>query len=219
MESIDSTAWLWAGFCAIVCFGITVRSKRNLERKNYIDNGAQLALNIGVFLAFVGIAQGLVSFHPEDLVHYVPAFLSGMKTAFWTSLIGMFFSFVIRFIQSHAVEKDNRALTEQLEASRDAAQHISRMDWANMTTSGPLTPILEELQRLRAAIDAQSTATFTQELGKLGQTIQYFSEQSRHSVEATQALMRKMDEQTRAFTTLGQEIKDASIEATRKQST
>src|SRR5216684_389413 len=43
----------------------------------------------GIFFTFVGIAEGLLSFNANEIEASVPALLSGLKTAFVASVVGV----------------------------------------------------------------------------------------------------------------------------------
>ena len=46
-------------------------------------------ISIGVLGTFVGIFMGLQSFNPQDIINSVNDILAGLKTAFFTSIVGM----------------------------------------------------------------------------------------------------------------------------------
>lgn len=204
--------------CCALCTYFAVRSYRN-SKSGYIDNGSQLATNVGVFFTFAGIAIGLYFFDTDadKLQESVPTFLAGMKTAFGTSIIGMIFAFIIRFIQSGKEKKADEVFSEQMDANFNASKNLAAVDWQNIVAK-PIAPLLEEIQMLRAAVEAQTSTSLANELGSLSQTIKFFADQEKKSFEATQDLIGHMDAQAKAFDTLGKEIKSASVETTEKQS-
>ncbi len=53
-----------------------------------IDLKSQI-VSIGVLGTFVGIFIGLQSFNPQDIMNSVNDILVGLKTAFFTSIVGM----------------------------------------------------------------------------------------------------------------------------------
>ena len=93
----------------IVCVIRTVMSYAAL-RKGVIDNGAQTVLNLGVLLTFIGIAYSLMHFNtnPDTMARELDKFLAGMKTAFYTSVIGMLFGLIIKMFQSGKEEKSDK---------------------------------------------------------------------------------------------------------------
>lgn len=57
-------------------------------------------ISLGIFGTFLGIYLGLKNFDTSDINSSIPSLLEGLKTAFITSLFGMFFSLVLRYIYS-----------------------------------------------------------------------------------------------------------------------
>lgn len=56
-----------------------------------------LSVSIGIFGTFWGIFLGLANFDSSNIAESAPALLDGMKTAFYTSLLGMSISLVLKF--------------------------------------------------------------------------------------------------------------------------
>lgn len=56
-----------------------------------------LLMNVGIFGTFAGICMSLLHFNPSNIDASVPALLEGMKLAFSTSVLGVFFSVVLSF--------------------------------------------------------------------------------------------------------------------------
>lgn len=62
----------------------------------YTRNAPAIFTTGGILGTFLGISVALFHFNPGDLQHSLPAFLSGMKTAFYISLLGVLFSLLIK---------------------------------------------------------------------------------------------------------------------------
>jgi len=62
----------------------------------YVRNAPTIFTTGGILGTFLGISLALFRFNPGDLQHSLPAFLTGMKTAFYVSLLGVLFSLVIK---------------------------------------------------------------------------------------------------------------------------
>ena len=88
------------GLCSVICVCIVINSERNAQN-NISDNGAQNVVTVGVLFTFIGIAMGLYNFDTSvaNMVESINVFLGGMKLAFVTSIIGMIFGLVIKFLQ------------------------------------------------------------------------------------------------------------------------
>lgn len=51
----------------------------------------------GIFGTFIGVAMGLLEFDTTDIQSSVPGLIDGLKTAFWTSIAGLFGALVVKF--------------------------------------------------------------------------------------------------------------------------
>lgn len=61
-----------------------------------VANGPTILTTTGIFATFLGIALGLAHFDAANIQSSVPALLSGLKTAFWASVVGVFFALTIK---------------------------------------------------------------------------------------------------------------------------
>jgi len=64
------------------------------------------AISLGIFGTFLGIFLGLRNFDVLDINNSIPDLLEGLKTAFFTSLFGMSFSLILKYIYSIYDKKD-----------------------------------------------------------------------------------------------------------------
>jgi len=69
-----------------------------LDLKTKKDFKSQI-VSVGVLGTFVGIFIGLQNFNPEDIMHSVNDILSGLKTAFFTSIVGMGVALILSVIE------------------------------------------------------------------------------------------------------------------------
>jgi competence ComEA-like helix-hairpin-helix protein len=65
-------------------------------------------VSVGVLGTFVGIFIGLQSFNPEDIMNSVNDILLGLKTAFFTSIVGMSVAIILSIIQKLKGEAENK---------------------------------------------------------------------------------------------------------------
>lgn len=56
-------------------------------------------VSVGVLGTFVGIFIGLQGFNPEDIINSVNDILVGLKTAFFTSIVGMSVATILTIYQ------------------------------------------------------------------------------------------------------------------------
>ena len=65
----------------------------------FVLNAPVILTSLGILGTFLGISIGLVSFDSSNIDSSISNLLAGMKTAFFTSVLGMFFSIVFKVIQ------------------------------------------------------------------------------------------------------------------------
>ena len=76
-----------------------------LDQKTGKDLKSQI-VSVGVLGTFVGIFIGLQAFNPQDIVNSVNDILVGLKTAFFTSIVGMSVSTILSITQKF--KKDSK---------------------------------------------------------------------------------------------------------------
>ena len=73
-----------------------------------VAHGPEVLTTLGILGCFTGITIALFSFNPENISQSVPNLLSGIRTAFWASLAGVFGALTLRFGQRFRKVKDNK---------------------------------------------------------------------------------------------------------------
>lgn len=73
-----------------------------------------LAVSIGIFGTFWGIFIGLSGFDTSNISQSIPVMLDGMKTAFITSILGMFASITLKTFYAILEDKNNDASSDPL---------------------------------------------------------------------------------------------------------
>jgi len=58
--------------------------------------GPTILTTLGIFFCFAGIAWGLLDFDPNDVRRGVPHLLGGIRTAFWSSVVGIFWALTLK---------------------------------------------------------------------------------------------------------------------------
>ena len=77
-----------------------------LDFKTGKDLKSQI-VSVGVLGTFVGIFIGLQAFNPEDITNSVSGILVGLKTAFFTSIVGMSVSTILSITQKFKGDSKN----------------------------------------------------------------------------------------------------------------
>ena len=79
---------------------------------------SQTIFTLGILGTFVGISLGLYNFNPEDIDGSIPQLLSGLKTAFFTSILGMIFVVIIEFFKGKSLHQQSSGhIPEELKNS------------------------------------------------------------------------------------------------------
>lgn len=93
-------------------------------------------VSLGVLGTFIGIFIGLQGFNPEDMKNSINNILLGLKTAFFTSIVGMGTALILSIIQKLSYKKDDSSsMEESLLVEISEKLNIDK--------------IIDELQRLR----------------------------------------------------------------------
>lgn len=174
----------------IVCV-IRAAMSYNALRKGVVDNGAQTVLNLGVLLTFIGIAYSLMHFNtnPDTMAQELDKFLAGMKTAFYTSVIGMLFGLIIKMFQSGKEEKSDKEAVENLGELKYLHKALENIEANNIKHNGE---IIKAIGELKQSVETGSTEKLSDALsemtGKMGAFIA--------SVEASREGMKLLNENT-----------------------
>jgi chromosome segregation ATPase len=95
----------------------------------FTRNASGLLTSLGILGTFIGIVIGLLDFDPKRIDESIELLLSGLKTAFITSLAGMAGAISYKLLGSTPLFKDNRATTEIIDVEpRDILNAIQKQD-------------------------------------------------------------------------------------------
>lgn len=117
---------------AIIYFFMLILVVISFKNKKNTIIYANFIAALGMIGTFLGICIGLSDFNPNDITKSIPVLLQGMKTAFFTSLIGMSISIILKFLQSFTKEKievdtTEDAILKQTEKVEELNENIKEM--------------------------------------------------------------------------------------------
>lgn len=96
-----------------------------------------LSVSIGIFGTFWGIFLGLAGFDAANISESIPALLNGMKTAFFTSLLGMSVSLVLKLFYSVQEDRTAKGSTDPMvclqNMEHSSKEIVARIDKLNET--------------------------------------------------------------------------------------
>lgn len=122
MDTIDT----FTIFACSIIFSVCLISWRYIDktnssnfsaRKKWISQLPSVVSTLGVLGTFIGITKGLMSFDTTNLDTSIPLLLDGLKTAFFTSLLGMFGSLILNRIVSRKFDTDVNE-SEEIKAAK-----------------------------------------------------------------------------------------------------
>ena len=105
-------------FLLSLVYVIATDNARFAKRKKWIGQLPSVVSTLGVLGTFLGITKGLISFDTDNLDTSIPLLLDGLKTAFFTSLIGMFCSLILNRVVSHKFDAEEKESDVQQAARR-----------------------------------------------------------------------------------------------------
>lgn len=78
---------------------------KKAEQTEFVQYVPTLLTTMGIFGTFLGIVLGLLEFNQKDIEASIPLLLSGLKTAFITSLAGIFSSLIFKTLSTFSFLK------------------------------------------------------------------------------------------------------------------
>lgn len=165
----------------------TIAKSKSNSSQGIIDNGSQNVVTVGVIFTFIGIAISLFNFNtdPKTMGESINTFLDGMKSAFYTSIIGMIAGLIIKYIQSGTKQRSDSAIMTHLSQISSVREAVGEVKSANHDDS---QRIVDTLQALQKSVEAGSTANLSKELSEMSQRMSEFI----NSVNASQSDMRQL---------------------------
>jgi methyl-accepting chemotaxis protein len=129
--------------------------------------------SIGIFFTFVGILVSLSNFDVESINSAVPQLLSGLQLAFLSSVVGLFFSVLFRFI----IAFGNRRNTAGAVGATELYDELKRMN--------------ENTLLVRDALVGEGDTSLSTQFGKLRNDFRDFAETM--AEDGTQALVKALE--------------------------
>ncbi len=119
----------------LLMLALAVWDLKSFSSNNHKDFKS-LIMSIGILGTFAGIFVGLLGFNTHDLLSSVPMLLDGLKTAFYTSIVGMGLAIALSIYQkgrSNAVENDELDFIATQAHKFDELLHLREL--THMSTS------------------------------------------------------------------------------------
>lgn len=185
--------------CLTACAYITYNSYKN-SKNGIIDNGAQYAVTLGVLFTFIGISYGLFNFdtNPDTIAYNIDTFLGGMRTAFYTSIMGMIAGLAIKFMQAGKVKAEEDDVIGNIQKLGSLNSNVKELNNHSTQGTAAMVAALESLQR---SVEAGSVSHLSAALENMSQKMGEFI----GSVQESQAGMAEVSRNIGSFFTKQEE--------------
>jgi ABC-type transporter Mla subunit MlaD len=127
----------------LIIFGIWVYFFFIKFNARTVSNAPTVLTSIGIFGTFFGIALGLSDFNTEDIQGSVPTLIDGLKTAFWSSVAGIFFALLIKIRHLY---------------------QISNMKYSNESHGATIDDIVNQLRDVNKALVGEEESTLLSQM-------------------------------------------------------
>lgn len=143
----------------IFMIGLCVWDYRSYRSGNHKDFKS-IIMSTGVLGTFVGIFMGLLEFDTARLESSVPLLLDGLKTAFYTSILGMGLAIFLAIVQKRVpIKSDEESNLEYLATQAQHLTHLSTLP--RIHTRLESTPTTDEIHSLYERNNAMIQSQFS----------------------------------------------------------
>lgn len=114
----------------IIAYVYINRQKNNdqlVSKRRWIEQLPSFISTLGVLGTFIGITIGLYFFNTDDLDHSIPKLLSGLKTAFFTSLAGMVGSLILSKIVNSSFDENDGGVSDINQAAGEICKAVAEL--------------------------------------------------------------------------------------------
>ena len=132
----------------------------------------------------------------DQMGEQLDIFLGGMKTAFWTSIVGMIVGIIIKAFQSGVEQNEDAFIRKNLAA----------MDLTNNAVRANTETLSEALNKIQSTLNANSTSALQRELSRLVTAMEVFVNSSADSRADMKNLSDRMNEQSRMLEQLSKTL-------------
>ncbi len=126
MSVLNTELSLWTLILIGIIVFLTVYFQFFRYSSRTAESAPTILTSIGIFGTFLGVALGLSAFDTEHLQDSVPELLSGLKTAFWSSIAGLLGALTIKFraVMDATHGEEHHQRTASIDDLNDSLQSI-----------------------------------------------------------------------------------------------
>lgn len=125
-------AIIFIAFGAALCYINYINNNEELTAKRHLVEYLPLFIStLGVLGTFIGITLGLLDFDSGNLDKSIPQLLDGLKTAFYTSILGMLLSSILSWRLNNLQDNEEDGITDLNKAEAIICQAVQQMSKLN----------------------------------------------------------------------------------------
>ena len=106
-----------------------------------------LTITIGIFGTFFGVFIGLLNFNTDDITQSIPILIGGLKTAFITSLAGLFANLILRITPSIYGFKNENVGLKSDDVGEQIVESLKKL--SNSISGDGESTMVTQLQKIR----------------------------------------------------------------------
>lgn len=176
-----------------------------------------LFTTLGIFGTFIGIAISLYFFDTNNIEKSVPAFLSGMKTAFVTSVVGIALSVLFSFWIKVLLKKHGGEFPVPESEETRVLKELVKETKSNSSLVLSMIHKLDETKTALVASDSQSSTFLLEEIRKTNLQLVHSAEQAaKNSTTMVNTLNRNHELMVERFNEFAKLLASANTDALRE---
>lgn len=197
------------------------KKNKNLTRKrHWIEQIPSLISTLGVLGTFIGITIGLIFFDTKNLDDSIPLLLSGLQTAFFTSLAGMIGSLLISRRVNSFYDTEDSGKNDVQKASEHIVNAIESMSNIQKEYNNKVFTRIEAIDRLsETLVDIKkSTVKGLDNLDGMNQSLSNIAngiDQMKDDIEEIKGHGNAVESQQVILNRIDESIKNTRTEITR----
>jgi len=172
-------------------FGIVCIASHFLKKNIDPRKLAYGATSTGVLLTFYGIWIGLVGFDVTDTDGSIPVLLEGLKTAFGSSIVGLFTSLFINLVFVDAADPEERSLENVENLLKDLNKNLNQ--FTNDLAKANIDALSHAIENLVSGLEMGINTETKETIGKFKDSIEILREWQEKYVEEIIVVTDAMD--------------------------
>lgn len=174
-------------FISVIIY-LTLEDLKSFKSRSY-RNYKTIIFSVGILGTFTGIFWGLLNFDSKDLVSIqtsIPELLSGLRTAFITSIVGMIAALTLTFAQKKffdtSYSEDSADILRSIEIKLSRLEDVQSLYDTNLELLREVSTMKEEVFEVNREMLATLSENFENTNNSLNNAITKFSQDSTQEI-------------------------------------